>query len=71
MNVHRFDIFSVAELLLTKPGTLCIIVRYRREPACHMKILICYLQGQCHSDGSYIQNKTVQNVEAEHIIEEQ
>ena len=71
INVHRYDIFSVAELLLTKPGTLCIMVRYRREPEWHTKILICYLQGQCHNDGSYNQNKTVQNVEVEHVKEEQ
>lgn len=70
MNVHRFDI-SVAELLLTKPGTLCVMVRYLRDPECHTKVLIRYLQGQCHGDGSYNQNKTVQNVEVEHINEEQ
>ena len=35
------------------------MVMHHYQPQCHLKRLVCYLQGQGHTDGSYDQNVTI------------
>ena len=54
MNVCPDDIFWIAEPFTAKLG----MVMHHYEPDCLPKRLVCYLQGQGHSEGSYNQNMT-------------
>ena len=44
------------------------IVMHRHEPKCHAKRLVCYFQGQGHSQGSYDQNMTVSTISSELLL---
>ena len=51
MNAHLDDASLTAEPFVTKLG---MVMRHHR-PSCHTRRLVCYLQGQGHSEGSYNQ----------------
>ena len=55
MNVCPDDIFWSIKQFTTKLG----IVMHHYEPDCLLKRLVCCLQGQGHSEGSYNQNMTI------------
>ena len=63
MNIHLEDTASAAELLIIIHG----MVMHHHGPECHAKRLVCYLQGQGHSDGSIIK-KTVSTIFTELLI---
>ena len=44
------------------------VVMHYHEPECHAKRLICYIQGQAGSKGSYDQNMTVPTIFSELLI---
>ena len=48
LRFHLEHVFSTAELFVTSPGM--VVHHYGLE--CHAKRLVCYLQGQGHSEGS-------------------
>ena len=64
MNVCPHDIFWIATSLTTKVG----MVMHHYEPDCLPKRLVCYLQGQGHSEGSHNHNMTVSTIFAELLI---
>ena len=49
VNVHLDDIFSTAEPFVNKLG----MVMHLKGSECHARRLVCYLQGQDHSEGTY------------------
>ena len=58
------DIFSTTEHFVTNLGT----VMQQHKPECHAEKIVCYLQGQGHSKGSYDKNIILSTIFSELLI---